>query len=91
MILKKNSFKLMDTSVYDETMKIFRNRLGVRLATNSIEYQKLVSKPSFVSQNIFNKNLVSVNKIKEVLTLKKLAYVGMCILDLSKTLMYNFN
>ena len=91
MILKKISFKLMDTSVYDETMKIFRNRLGVRLATNSIEYQKLVSKPSFVSQNIFNKNLVSVNKIKEVLTLKKLAYVGMCILDLSKTLMYNFN
>lgn len=81
----------MDTSMYDETMKIFRNRLDVRLATNSIEYQKLVSKPSFVSQNIFNKNLVSVNKIKEVLTLKKLAYVGMCILDLSKTLMYDFH
>lgn len=81
----------MDTSMYDETMKIFRNRLDVRLATNSKVYQKLVSKPCFVSQKIFNKNLVSVNKIKEVLTLKKLAYVGMCTLDLSKTLMYNFN
>ena len=29
--------------------------------------------------------------MKEVLTLNKPAYVGMCILDLSRTLMYYFN
>ena len=32
---------------------------------------------------------MAVHKIKEALTLNRLAYVGMCILDLSKTLMYN--
>lgn len=38
---------------------------------------------------IFNENLVALNMIKESLTLKTLAYVGMCILDLSKMLMYD--
>ena len=40
---------------------------------------------------MFNENLVAVHKIKETLTLNRPAYVGMCILDLSKTLMYDFH
>ena len=51
---------------------------------------KLTSKPSSVTSKIFNEKLVAVHKIKETLTLNRLAYVGMCILDLSKTSMYDF-
>ena len=40
---------------------------------------------------MFNEDLVAVHKIKETLTLDRPAYVGMCILDLSKTLMYDFH
>jgi len=40
---------------------------------------------------MFNENLVAVHKIKETLTLNRPTYVGMCILDLSKTLIYNFH
>ena len=37
---------------------------------------------------IFDNDLVTIHKSKVTLTLNKPAYVGMCILDLSKILMY---
>jgi len=40
---------------------------------------------------IFSKNLVAVQKIKETLKLDTPAYIGMSILDISKTLMYDFH
>ena len=72
MILKKTFLK-----------KELRKSADVRLLKNSKEKQKLVSKLPFVFQKLFSKNLVTVQKIKEVLTLNKTAYIGMCILDLS--------
>ena len=39
----------------------------------------------------FHENLVAVNMKKERLKLDKPSYVGMCILDLSKVLMYDFH
>ena len=50
-----------------------------------------MSKPTFVNSKIFNEDLVAVHKIKETLTLDRPAYVGMCILDLSKTLLNDFH
>ena len=47
-------------------------------------------KSIFVTGKIFNEKLVAVHKIKETLTLNRPVYVGMSILDLSKTLMYDF-
>ena len=46
---------------------------------------------TYVNSKIFNENLVAVDKIKETLKLDRPAYVGICILDLSKTLMYDFH
>ena len=63
----------------------------LRLVTNEKKLDKLTSKPTFVSSKIFKENLMAVHKVKETLTLNRLAYVGMCILDLSKTLMYDFH
>ena len=59
--------------------------------TNEKKPLKLTSKPTYVSSKIFNENLMAVHKVKETLTLNRPAYVGMCILGLSKTLMYDFH
>ena len=63
----------------------------MRLVTSQKKLSKLVSKPTYVNSKIFNEDLVAVHKIKETLVLDRPAYVGMCILDLSKTPMYDFH
>ena len=88
---EKDFFKLMNNSVFGKTMDNLRKRVDVRLVTNEKKLLKLTSKPTYVSSKIFNKNLAAVHKIKEILTLNRPTYVGMCILDLSKTLMYDFH
>ena len=88
---EKDFFKLMNNSVFGKTMENLRKRVDVRLVTDKEKLLKLASKPTYVSSKIFNENLVAVHKIKETLTLNRPAYVGMCILDLSKTLMYDFH
>ena len=88
---EKDFSKLMNNSVFGKTMENIRKRVDVRLVTNEKKLLKLASKPTYVSSKIFNENLVAVHKIKETLTLNRPAYVGMCILDLSKTLMYDFH
>ena len=88
---EKDFFKLMNNSVFGKTMENLRKRVDVRLVTNEKKLLKLTSKPTYVSSKIFNKNLVTAHKIKEALTLNRPAYVGKCILDLSKTLIYDFH
>ena len=88
---EKDFFKLMNNSVFSKTMENLRKRVDVRLVIDEKKLLKLTSKPTYVSSKIFNENLVAVHKLKETLTLNRPAYVGMCILDLSKTLMYNFH
>ena len=88
---EKDFFKLMNNSVFGKTMENIRKRVDVRLVTSKEKLLKLASKPTYVSSKIFSENLVAVHKIKETLTLNRPAYVGMCIIDLSKTLMYDFH
>ena len=88
---EKDFFKLMNNGVFGKTMENIRKRVDVRLVTDEKKLLKYSSKPTYVSSKIFNKNLVAMHKIKETLTLNRPAYIGMCILDLSKTLMYDFH
>ena len=88
---EKDFFKLMNNSVFGKTMENIRKRVDVRLVTDENKLLKMAAKPTYVSSKIFNENLVAVHRIKETLTLNKPAYVGMCILDLSKTQMYDFH
>ena len=87
---EKDFFKLMNNSVFGKTMENLRKRVDVRLVTDEKKLDKLTSKLTYVSSKIFNENLIAVHKVKETLTINRPAYVGMCILDLSKMLMYDF-
>ena len=72
-------------------MKHLRNRFDVRLVNNKQDYLKCTTKPSYMSHKIFDNNLVAMRKSNASLKLNKPGYIGMCILELSKVLTYEFH
>ena len=88
---EKDFFKLMNNSVFGKTMENIRNRVNIKLTTTGEQFKKLTAKPNYENRKIFNENLVSVHMKKTSLTMNKPVYLGMSILDLSKTLMFDFH
>ena len=76
---EKDFFKLKNNSAFGKKMENLRKRISAKLVNNVKDYVRCISKPSFVSQKIFNKNFVAVHEIKPVLTLNKPIYVGFSI------------
>ena len=88
---EKNFFKLMNNSCFGKTMENKRKRVNVKLITDKGLFTKYTSKPTFINCKIINEELVAVHCITEKIKLDKPIYVGFCILDISKTLMYDFH
>ena len=88
---EKDFFKLMKNSVFGKTMENIRNRVDIKLVNDKKQAEKLSAKPNFNHCNIFSKDLVAIHMKKTKLVFNKPVYLGMCILDLSKTLMYDFH
>ena len=87
--LKKDFFKLMNNSVFGKTMENIRNRVDIKLVTDRKKAEKLAAKPNFKHCNIFCEELIAIHMKKTNLIMNKPIYLGMCILDLSKTLMFD--
>ena len=68
----------MNNSVFGKTMENLKKRITVKF----VNYGG-VSKPGFVSKEIFSKNFVAIHEIKPALTLNKPVYIGFSILDLA--------
>ena len=88
---EKDFFKLMKNSVFEKTMENIRNRVDIKLVTDKKKAEKLAAKPIFKHCNIFCEDLVAIHMKKTKLKFNKPVYLGMSILDLSKTLMYDFH
>ena len=88
---EKDFFKLMNNSVFGKTMENIRNRVDIKLVNNKKQAEKLSAKPNFKHCNIFSEDLVAIHMKKTKLVFNKPVYLGMCVLDLSKTLMYDFH
>ena len=87
----KYFYKLMKNAVYGKTMENVRNHKKHKLVTDGEMERKYVRLPNFYN-SIEITDEVSIIQFKygEV-KLDKPIYVGLSILDISKTLMYNFH
>ena len=72
-------------------MENLRNRRTVELVTTEEKLKKLAAPPSFKQFKIFHETLVALERAKVELTLNRTIYVGFAIIDLSKTLMFDFH
>ena len=88
---EKDFFKLMNNSVFGKTIENIRKRQNIELVDNRKKAAKLTSRPNFDRATIFDKNLIAVHMKKTEIYFDKPLYVGQAILDLSKTLMFDFH
>ena len=87
----KDYFKSMNNSVFGKTIENIRKRQNIILLDNRQRAKKLANKPNFERATIFDKNLIAVHMKKTEVYFNKPVYVGQAILDLSKTLMFDFH
>ena len=84
-------FKLMNNSVFGKTIENVRKRTDIKLVTTAEQAEKYIYKPNYVGRTAFSNNLVAIHMGKTSIFMNKPVYLGMSILDISKTLMYDFH
>ena len=87
---EKDFFKLMNNSVFGKTMENVRKHRDIKLVTTDKRRNQLVSEPNYHTPKYFSENLMAIEMKKAKVKMNKPIYLGMSILDISKTLMYEF-
>ena len=87
---EKNFYKLMSNSVYGKTMENIRKHRYVTSDTNNTRRKKLASEPNYHTCKHFSENLIAIEMRKTKMHMRKPVYIGQAVLDISKTLMYEF-
>ena len=74
---EKDFFKLMNNSVFGETMENLRKHRDIKLVTTDEKRSKLVSKPNYHTKKRFSENMLAVEmKKKKKLKMNKRRYVS---------------
>ena len=77
--------------VFGNTMENIRKHRNIKLATSRESYLHTVMCPNFKSGILFGENLMGCEMGKVKVVMNKPIYLGQAILDLSKTVMYEFH
>ena len=95
---EKDFFKLMNNAVFGETVDNIRNRCNLQILNNNTDILSCKNLNSFISKPNYKKPIMipqsDINIFpftKTVVEYNQPIYVGAQILDLSKTLMYDFH
>ena len=87
---EKDFFKLMNNAVFGKTMENVRKHRDIKLVTTDKRRNQLASEPNYHTTKYFSENLLAIEMKKTKVNMNKPVYLGMSILHISKTLMYEF-
>ena len=80
----------MNNSVFGKTMENVRKHGDIKLVTTEEKRNKLVSGPNYHTTKQSSENLSAIEMKKTKVKMNKPVYLDMSILNISKTLMYEF-
>ena len=83
-------FKLMNNSVFGKTMENIRKHRDIKLVTTDKKRSKLVSESNYYTINLISEDLSKIEMKKPKVKMNQQIYLGLSILEISKTLMYEF-
>ena len=87
---EKDLFKLMNNPVFGKTMENIRKHRDIKLVATDKKRNKLLSEPNYHTMNYISEDLSIIEMNKTRVKINKPIYLGLSILDISKTLMYEF-
>ena len=87
---EKDFFKLMNNVVFGKTMENVRKHRDTKLETTNKRRNQLVSEPNYHATKCFSENLLTIEMKKIKVKMNKPVYLGLSILEISKTLMYEY-
>ena len=87
---EKDFYKLINNAVFAKTLKNVRKHRDVKFVTTDKRRNQLVSEPNYNTTKWFSKNLLATEMKKRKVKMSKSVYLGLPILEISKTLMYEF-
>ena len=88
---EEDFFKLMNNAVFGKTVENVKKHRNIKLVTTEKRRNYLVSEPNCHTTKLFTENLLAIEMIKIQILMNKPVYLGLSILDLSKTVMYQFS
>ena len=80
----------MNNSVFGKTMENVRKHRDIKLVTTDKTRNRLVSEPNYHATKWFSEDLLAIEMKKIKVKMNKPVYLGLPILEISKTLMYEF-
>ena len=87
---EKHFFKLMNNAVFGKTIGNVRKHRDIKLVTTDKRRNQLVSEPNYQTTKNVSENLMVIQMKKTKVKMNKSIYLCMSILEITKTLMYEF-
>ena len=87
---EKEVFKLMNNAVFEKAVENVRKHRNIKLVSTERRSDYLVSEPNYHTTMFFTENLLAIEIRQTQVLMNKPVYLGLSILDLSKTVMYEF-
>ena len=80
----------MKNALFGKTMENVRNHRDIKLVKTDHRRNKLVSEPNYHTVKLIDDNLAIIEVRKVKVKMNKPIYLGLCILEISKIIMYEF-